>query len=57
MPTIDRRFDSLSDTEHRMFIVQGKMPSLADYDFDRTDDDDNWLDIALERWGDRRVPA
>ena len=50
-------FDFVHESERTTIFGQVKARSLEDYDFDRPNDDNDWLTIALERWEDRRVPA
>ena len=50
-------FDFVHESDRTTIVSQVKMPSLSDYDNDRSDEAENWLDIALARWGDRRVAA
>ena len=50
-------FDFVHESERTTIFGQVKSRSLEDYDWDRPNEDNDWLSIALERWGDRRVPA
>jgi len=51
-------FDFVHESERTTIFGQVKCsPHLEDYDFDRPNDENDWLSTALERWGDRRVLA
>lgn len=55
VPVVAQDFDFVHEMNDTTIFGQVKCRSLEDYDFDRPNDDNDWLPIALERWGDRRV--
>lgn len=51
-------FDFVHESEHTTIFGQVKArPHLEDYDFDRPNEDNDWLSVALDRWGDRKILA
>lgn len=55
--TVAQDFDFVSETDLTTAYGQVKCPSLSDYDLSEYDEPNNWLNVTLNRWGDRRLKA
>ena len=52
---VKQDFDFVYESDSTTVYGQVKRKSLEDYDCSCYDNENSWLDITLDRWGDRRL--